>query len=875
MGARGRRTTKRHDAAEADYDRLMAVLNAIESAVALVDKDDRITALNERAARFLGDEAALSNTPSFTVLMKRNFAPQLKDPKPFLDWLEIVQTVFEFSSPTGFENRRCELTYAGDEERNMTIYASPVSDSKGRRTGIFYAIADITEMRRAQSILEAVSDAAREINSDLQVKEMLPSLFEVVKQRVPLDGMAILSIKDNGRMAVLGCMPESFLGGAGASAPLLPGQPGGEILIDLVSDIGKYLDAEADERSSSLLPEPFLAASHKEGMESMAALPLTLPGQVIGIWVLASKQPRSYFHEDMAFLEPVSGHLAAAVKNATLLETTREMYSAAVRALAATVDIRDSYTMHHSEHVSMVAKRIGEEMRLSKDELEVIELAGLVHDIGKVGIPDSILQKAGPLGPAERSVMTNHSMLGASILERAGMLADLAPLVLHHHEWHNGSGYPDKLDGAEIPIGAAILAVADAFDTMITDRLYRPGMSLDEAREELERCSGAQFHPEVVKALCAALDKTVKADEAWLAQITGDNAAEARRVFGYDEPRTLAEQSGDFEQAITSKELEVLFRIAQEMKKLLDLNELLEHICHIVSEEMRYADCVILIPDEAGEFLEPRAGIGMAVNALGIKVPRGQGISWWVMTNGIPQNVPDTSKDERYFAGRPGVESELHIPLEVRGRRLGVLVVQQAEKNGFRPNDMRMLMAVAGHIASAVEVAQLHEQVKKSADTDALTGLHNRRVFFANLEAGIKRAFYGGPDNLVSVVIFDVDNLKAVNDQHGHLVGDDVLTRIASRLQAGFRSCDVVARYGGDEFVALLPGASEEAATRRANAVIASWAKDCVEGPEGQVPLPGASFGVASYPADGEEARVVLSVADDHLRKVKQAKSVR
>jgi diguanylate cyclase (GGDEF)-like protein len=242
------------------------------------------------------------------------------------------------------------------------------------------------------------------------------------------------------------------------------------------------------------------------------------------------------------------------------------------------------------------------------------------------------------------------------------------------------------------------------------------------------------------------------------------------------------------------------------------------------------------------------------------------------MAHGIPQNVPDVSKDERYYEGAEGIKSEVYIPLEVRGRRQGVLVVQKAEEGGFRKSDIRMLMAVAGHIAAALEVARLHEQVKKAADTDALTGLYNRRVFFNALEAGIKRAFYDGPDNLMSVLIFDVDDLKAVNDSYGHLVGDAVLSHIADHLRNGFRACDVVARYGGDEFVVLLPGASKELAVRRAKNVTASWAGDRVEGPGGQpVPVPGASFGVACCPADGEEARVVLSVADDDLRRAKRS----
>ena len=854
---------------------LTSILNAFESAVVVVDNADVVTASNAKADLLIGDGSPLKGS-SFASRLKSNLAPRLKDSKPLYEWLEIVNAVFDFSSTIRLEDRACEVVYCGKTDRNLAIYAAPVDEPDGTRSGTFYNFYDTTDLRRAEKILEAVSDAAREVNSDLKVKEMLPGLFEVVRERVPVDGMAILMVKENGRTVVLGSIPDPFLGGAGASVPLPAPSPGAEILVDIVSDIGKFLDSDADERSRPLLPKSFLAEIRKEGLASLAALPLKLPGQMIGIWVLASKLPRSYSHADMAFLEPVSGHLAAAVKNAILLTTTREMYSAAVRALAATVDIRDSYTMHHSEHVSMIAKRVAEEMRLAADEVEVIELAGLVHDIGKIGIPDSILQKAGPLGPAERSVMTNHSLLGASILEKAGMLADLAPLVLHHHEWHNGAGYPDRLNGGEIPIGAAILSVADALDTMISDRPYRPGMTLGEAVEELERCSGGQFHPEVVKALAAALAKAEKGDEGWLAALAGDNAAETRRAFGYEEPRTLVEQSGDLEKAITSKELEVLFRIAQEMKKLLDLTELLNHVCRIVSEEMGYADCEILMPDATGEYLEVRASIGMAASTLGLKIPEGQGISWWVMTNGIPQNVPDTSKDERYFPGAEGVGSEIYIPLEVRGRRLGVLVVQRAKKGAFRPNDMRMLMSVAGHLASALEVAQLHEQVKKSADTDALTGLYNRRVFFSSLEAGIKRALYSGPGNLLSVVIFDVDDLKAINDRHGHLVGDAALSNFADHLLSGFRLCDLVARYGGDEFVALLPGASKDVATRRAKAIVASWAEETVEGPGGQmVSMPGASFGVASYPFDGDQARIVLSVADDLLREAKRSKSSR
>ena len=157
---------------------------------------------------------------------------------------------------------------------------------------------------------------------------------------------------------------------------------------------------------------------------------------------------------------------------------------------------------------------------------------------------------------------------------------------------------------------------------------------------------------------------------------------------------------------------------------------------------------------------------------------------------------PRCGIDERYFGVSDGVGSELHIPLEVRGRRLGVLTIQKAEKVGS-PSDIRMLMAVAGHIASALEVAQLHEQVKKAADCDSLYGSLQPAGFPERSRLQHQSRFIPRSDAVVSVAIVDVDDLKLVNDMHGHLTGDSVLAKIGTYLKEGFRSIDVVARYGG------------------------------------------------------------------------------
>ncbi|MBX3028517.1 MAG: HD-GYP domain-containing protein [Chloroflexi bacterium] len=179
----------------------------------------------------------------------------------------------------------------------------------------------------------------------------------------------------------------------------------------------------------------------------------------------------------------------------------RDMFTQTVRALASAIDARDPSTKRHSEHVSGIAVEIGHEMGVSEADLERLEWGGLFHDIGKIGIPDAVLLKPGRLDKDERMAMNKHPAKGAEILANADRLRQVVPLVRYHHEWYNGSGYPDRLIGEEIPLLARILAVADAFEAMTAVRPYqtRP-KSLSQAMDELRRCAGTQFDPRVVEA---------------------------------------------------------------------------------------------------------------------------------------------------------------------------------------------------------------------------------------------------------------------------------------------------------------------------------------------------------------------------------------
>lgn len=199
----------------------------------------------------------------------------------------------------------------------------------------------------------------------------------------------------------------------------------------------------------------------------------------------------------------------------------RDRATEAMESLAAAVDARDTYTAGHSRRVQEIAVAIGRQLELEEPELESVSFAALFHDVGKLGVPDAILLKSGPLNEDEWWIVRRHAEEGERIIAHLGFLADATPAIRHHHEHWDGSGYPDGLRGTEIPIGARILHVADAFDSMVSERVYRSAMSVSEALLELRMQRGAQFCPSCVLAL-----ETVVAKGA-LSHILGSRASAA------------------------------------------------------------------------------------------------------------------------------------------------------------------------------------------------------------------------------------------------------------------------------------------------------------------------------------------------------------
>lgn len=202
-------------------------------------------------------------------------------------------------------------------------------------------------------------------------------------------------------------------------------------------------------------------------------------------------------------------NVAMSIENNKLNLKVVDGYKGTIRALAASIDAKDHYTRGHSQRVTELALLGARSLNISREELEILEYAGILHDIGKIGIPDNILSKPGRLTPGEFDIIRQHPGIGANIMDGISFLEEARKLTLHHHEKYDGTGYPDGLIGNDIPLGARLLAVADAFDSMTSNRSYRAAMSTEDALNELHKCCGTQFCPIAVEAFVSSFDTHV------------------------------------------------------------------------------------------------------------------------------------------------------------------------------------------------------------------------------------------------------------------------------------------------------------------------------------------------------------------------------
>jgi putative methionine-R-sulfoxide reductase with GAF domain len=240
--------------------------------------------------------------------------------------------------------------------------------------------------------------------------------------------------------------------------------------------------------------------------KSLICAPLSVDHKILGVIEVLNKLDGNAFGEhDLEAVISIANTAAMAIEDIRLNQTLMDAYKNTLTTIAAAIDAKDPYTRGHSIRVMEYSLKAGASLNFTTGEMDNLEYAGILHDIGKIAVDSTILNKLGPLTPPEWEIVRAHPAIGAGLLIGTPFLQKAGELVLYHHERYDGKGYPNGAKGEDIPLGARLIAVAEAFDTMTTDRAHRSALSIDNAVKELHDCSGSQFCPTAVKALIAGL----------------------------------------------------------------------------------------------------------------------------------------------------------------------------------------------------------------------------------------------------------------------------------------------------------------------------------------------------------------------------------
>ena len=557
-------------------------------------------------------------------------------------------------------------------------------------------------------------------------------------------------------------------------------------------------------------------------------------------------------------------------------EAIADLHLRTIEALSLAIEAKDHNTHDHLKRVQTYAMQIGNDLGLDESQLNAIRAAAMLHDIGKLAVPEQILSKPGKLTPEEFEKMKIHPIVGAEILDRVRFPYPVVPIVRSHHEKWDGTGYPEALAGEAIPIGARILSVVDCFDALTSERPYRRAVSPDEAIAHVRSESGRAFDPRVVDAIGQRYRQLEEAVNTWEKEGSPfgalpkvDRPAAPSAGFA-DMPNAAEVRSARFLTSIVSarQEAQLLFELAQTLGNSLSLRETLSVVA-VRLKEMIPHDCIAFYVCE-DEHLVPRYVHGVDYDLFNsIQIPLGQGIAGWVAQTEQPIINADPAAETKYLkdpARVSSLQSALAIPLRGRDAVAGVLSLYLRAKQGFTKDHLRMLLAASSKLGLSVENALQYERAQDSASTDFLTGLPNARSICLHLEQEIARC-RRNPSSL-AVFLCDLNGFKSVNDNFGHLVGNSLLQEIARKLKETCREYDQVGRLGGDEFVFVLPDLTRQSANElkpRLEFAVEEAARS-VCGMKAVTVSIGCSF----FPSDGSTAEELLSEADRRMYESKE-----
>jgi diguanylate cyclase (GGDEF)-like protein/putative nucleotidyltransferase with HDIG domain len=506
-------------------------------------------------------------------------------------------------------------------------------------------------------------------------------------------------------------------------------------------------------------------------------------------------------------------------------------------------------------------------------EIQAIEAGAMLHDVGKLAVPEYLLNKPGKLTPAEFEKMKIHTVVGAEILSQVKFPYPVASVVRHHHERWDGKGYPDGIQGEEIPLTARILSVVDCFDAVREERQYRKAMTRQKAIDMLKEGAGTNYDPQIVKVFLEHLPEfEVEIAERKIEQkdpLDAKRLAARAELSDVDAQPVLPKQ--DYARTLEKissahRELVMLYEIAQTVGSSLSLRDTLTILLERVQAIVPSTTSLVLLKEKEKEQLRVASTRGIhAETFYSHTINSGAGIVGWVYAN----NKPMYNSDPRLDFDALKVNFSEHyttsvvVPLGKDDSVVGVLALYTSKLDQYSLEHIRLVESIARLASDAVLNALNHQEMEATAFTDRLTGLPNLRAILDVFENETNRA--QRHNERFALLMMDLDNFKQINDTLGHPVGDRFLKEISRIISGQMRSCDFFGRYAGDEFIALLPRTTREEALAMIERIKLSVENFILMTENGSTTRAGISIGAAEFVVDGTTIEELMNVADHSM----------
>ena len=552
------------------------------------------------------------------------------------------------------------------------------------------------------------------------------------------------------------------------------------------------------------------------------------------------------------------------------VQQVSDLHLATIEALALAIDAKDQTAQSHIRRVQVYAAGLAGALGMSANDIQGVKTAALLHDIGKLAVPEHILSKPGPLTQEEFQKIRIHPQVGAEIISGVPFPYPVSPLILSHHERWDGKGYPAGLKAEDIPLGARILSAVDYFDALMSERPYHKAMSFDAAIGLLRQESGKALDPHVVQtfidmypALAAEADASQEPPRKLTRVAEQEPAAQPAVGLVTESPaRTTVFQ----DIALAHREIYALYEIAQAMGSSLGVADTMALISSKLSNIVPFSCCALFLYSEETETLKCKFATGVESEQIQqLAIRNGHGLTGWVARNRRPLVNARPSADFE-AAGAPlqtSLQSALVCPLVFTERFIGTISVYHTEAAIYTDDHRRLLDRISEQAAAVIYNSIVFEQTQEDSLTDPLTALPNTRFMFMHLTRELARAERLKSE--VSLLVMDLDSFKDINDTYGHHVGDRALREVAGVLRAAIRPYDICVRYAGDEFIVVLSGCGgEEAERKRMELQRAVDALQFEARPAKLLPL-AISIGAAIFPHDGDSYETLLATADSRM----------